>query len=245
MRYVLLAALAALFMSSPALADEGTANNKRFLDVARGASFLDAVQDTTHPPRRQSRGGGEMRDGLGSLVVGVHLGLSIPTAHASGVMAMPRVEIGYNIPALGERLEPFLSATYIGYPVEDTVADTRVPGGSFDYSVWQHQTQIGIGMYGRFFELGEFINPYIGAAFVIFMLQTEASGEAGGSAFGEHTAQATEYGFYTAAGLDVVLGPGAAFFEIGFTYSDLDNKIMGDSDTGTVAPTFGYRFMFL
>ena len=54
---------------------------------------------------------------------------------------------------------------------------------------------------------------------------------------------ATEFGLYTALGVELVLGPGSGFFQLGIAWSDLAGRITGDSNTGNLSPALGYRLM--
>jgi len=69
-----------------------------------------------------------------------------------------------------------------------------------------------------------------------------ASGN-GGADFGENEETNTEVGFVVGGGVEWLLGPGALFGAVKVGFSDLDQRLTGDANTGAAVVDLGYRFL--
>ena len=158
---------------------------------------------------------------------------------------MPRLEVGYNLPPLDQRLELFVAVAYTRPPLEGHIDDSRfTDSGGADFEISQDELTLGLGILARLFPLGDFVNPYLSVGPQVVFLRTTVNGDADGDALGENVETGTEYGIHGALGVELVLGPGSGFFQLGATWSDLTAQITGDSNTGNLSPALGYRFMF-
>ena len=60
----------------------------------------------------------------------------------------------------------------------------------------------------------------------------------------ENRETSTRYGAALLGGVEYILGPGAAVFEVDVGGSDLPHLITGDVNTTAIATTIGYRLLF-
>lgn len=184
----------------------------------------------------------------GEFVIGIHIGPFIPVfSDLDPFFILPRLELGYRFPAWGGRLQPFFSAAYTEPTADGSVTDARITSGGYTWEIRQKELMLGLGLLVRFLEWtpDETWNGYAAAAPVLFLLETVADGaSSAGEPFGENTETGTEVGLYFGLGAEYHIGPGAAFFELSLTWSDLDTFMTGDSNTGALTPALGYRFMF-
>ncbi|MBN1945739.1 MAG: hypothetical protein JW797_08675 [Bradymonadales bacterium] len=200
----------------------------------------EAVTLTAQPDEARSA---DLAD-LGDFVIGVHIGPSLSVFSDLDPHVMPRFEFGYNLPVWGRRLEPHLTVAYTPPRASGTVDDTRLPqSGEFSWEIKQDELTLGLGILARFLELGRFVNGYAAIGPQVVFLHTSVVGEAAGEPFGENSEEDVKFGIYGALGIELVLGPGAAFFQLGIAWSDLDGRITGDSNTGNLSPALGYRLM--
>lgn len=184
------------------------------------------------------------RSTLGDLVIGLHVGPSLSVFSDLEAHVMPRLELGYNLPVWGRRLEPHFTVAYTPPHASGSVADTRLPnGGEFGWEITEDELTLGLGLLVRFLELGSPVNGYAALGPQVVFLRTSVDGDAGGEAFGENTEDDVKVGLYGALGVELVLGPGAAFFQVGLAWSDLNGRVTGDSNTGNLSPALGYRLM--
>jgi hypothetical protein len=225
--------------------------------LAVGALFGLALWALVSPPAVEAQqseeqavvteGGAAERRGLaplGDFVVGVHIGPSLSVFSDLDPHVMPRLELGYNLPAWGRRLEPHVTISYTPPRAGGEAADVRLPASdSFNWEIRQDELALGIGMLVRFLELGSPINGYAALGPQVVFLRTVANGDAAGEPFGEHVERDTQVGLYGWLGVELVLGPGVGFVELGLAWSDLNGAITGDSNTGNLSPALGYRLM--
>jgi len=181
--------------------------------------------------------------GPAGFVVGLHIGPSFSAFSPLKTTVLPRLEVGAALPFLGQRLQLFAVASYQAPKAEGEVEDTRVPGLTFSYTLVEKELMLGGGLNVRFLELGRPVNPYVAIGPQVFLLETVANGEADGAAFGENRETDTKVGLYAGAGVEIRLGPGALFAQMGFTWCKLDGLITGVSNTGALNPTVGYRLI--
>ena len=87
------------------------------------------------------------------------------------------------------------------------------------------------------------LTPYAGIGPRIYLLKSKISGSAGQSPIGETTEQSTKIGFGVPLGVEYELGPGGLLAEVLLQYGGLDHQITGDSNTGALSLSVGYRFL--
>jgi len=87
--------------------------------------------------------------------------------------------------------------------------------------------------------------PYARLAGRLYILDTSADGASASSArFGEHSEGSNEPGFALGGEVDHALGPGALLGELGFGFSKMNEKLTGDTNTGALELSVGYRMSF-
>ena len=65
-----------------------------------------------------------------------------------------------------------------------------------------------------------------------------------GAALGENRETKTQVGLVFGGGAEYALGPGSLFGALEFGWSDMNQRITGDSNTGAFVVDLGYRLMF-
>jgi len=188
------------------------------------------------------------RPGFGSrwVTLGLGVGVYVPTIVND---MLPHVTVGIDagvlLPFHDRRLSIVLGCAYSPPGVSGEDEDPRIgqDGGSWSHEMQTHEIFMSLGLVYRILPPGVGrIWPYIGLVARLYMLRTNVSGEAEGAEFGENTEQSTQFGGALSAGAEVRLGPGAFWFELAFSISDLPHEITGPTNTGALAFNLGYRF---
>ncbi|MFW5741523.1 MAG: hypothetical protein ACOC1F_14310, partial [Myxococcota bacterium] len=89
----------------------------------------------------------------------------------------------------------------------------------------------------------ESFTPYAGIGPRIYLLESTVDGSAGGATISETTEPNTEFGFGIPVGAEIPVGPGGFLAELLFQYGGLDHKATGDTNTGALSLSLGYRFL--
>lgn len=181
------------------------------------------------------------------VTLGLGVGVYVPTLMND---LLPHVTFGIDagvlLPFHDRRLSVVLGCAYSPPGVsEEGIDDPRLgqAGGTWSSEMQTHEIFISLGLVYRILPPGVGrIWPYLGLVARLYMLRTNVSGAGGGAEFGENTEQSTQFGGALSAGAEVRLGPGAFWFELAFSISDLPHAITGDTNTGALALNLGYRF---
>jgi hypothetical protein len=189
-------------------------------------------------------GGSGPDEGIpGSLVVGGELGGIFPQPFSElGTHVVFGVEVGYRLPMWEQRLEIMFDA---GYSPPGNSFETRRADGTYEGEIDQQELHFSLGPRGRLNAPSEAWNLTGALGGRLFLLRTTSSGSKGGQEFMEYTEQSTQFGFFVALGGEYNLGPGAIFLDLDLGWADLPHKITGDTSTGNIAATLGYRFFLL
>jgi hypothetical protein len=173
--------------------------------------------------------------------VGVHAGVVLPQLGSKlGTAVGFKLDGGY---VVWRRLAITLAVSYSQPPVDHTVMDPRVPGGSFTSSSTQREFGVLVGGRWRFLPPSSSFNAYAGLGAKVYFLKTLVDGEAAGQAFLENTEQSTRVGGAVFGGSELRAGPGAACLELEIGGSALPHTTTGDVQTTAVSVTLGYRFL--
>ena len=160
-------------------------------------------------------------------------------------MSSAGVEVGYILPALQRRLQIGGAFLYSRPPGSGGGSDTRLSGDSYDWELDQQMVVIELAALFRIFPPGPKLMPFARAGARIYLLETQLDGASGTVAeFGMHEEAFTELGFTLGGGVEYKLGPGTLTGELGLGVSNMNHILTGDSNTGAVEVTAGYR-MFL
>jgi hypothetical protein len=213
-------------------------------------SMFDELRASLPPPGAEPEPEPEPEGaGFGSkwVTLGVGVGVYVPTIIND---MLPHVTFGIDagllLPFHDRRLSVTVGCAYSPPGVSDEgLEDPRLgqDGGTWSYEMQTHEIFVSLGLVYRILPPGVGrIWPYVGLVARLYMLRTNVSGVGAGAEFGENTEQSTQFGGALQAGAEVRLGPGAFWFELAFSISDLPHTITGDTNTGALALNLGYRF---
>ena len=183
-------------------------------------------------------------------IVGVKAGLgSGKPINDFGLMYGFELELGYLLPLpdpLLHSLELFVSAGYAGSSLSGTSAqrDARLPGdGRFSYTLREQSFLSGGGLRFRVPLHSQRFAPYLAAGYRAFGTADKAHTKVAGRAVSDNTERSLTHGFFASAGLELFVGPGAAFVELQVTRASRNELVVRDA-VGGIQAFLGYRLMF-
>lgn len=190
-----------------------------------------------------------------SIVVAPHAGVTFPQL-TSELQTWPifGLELGYmfdfDVGSMERPLQVGLDVMYT-QPSSAGTGDSSNLGGTdgdgADYSYDLTQQMLILELYGlwRFMPAGDTVSAYglLGPRAYLMRSIMEARGN-GGESFGTNYETKTQIGLVAGGGVDVALGPGTMFAALEFGWSDLKERITGDSNTGALVLDLGYRLYF-
>lgn len=179
----------------------------------------------------------------GALVVGGEVGAIFPQPFTSlGSHVAFGVELGYRLPFWGQRLEIMADAGYS--PPANSFTDKQT-SATYDATARSKELHFSLGPRFHFMDRSSPWNITLAAGGRLFLLESTSNGSRGDNKFAEYREQSTQMGFFAALGGEYVLGPGAIFLDVDFGYAKMPHTITGDSNTGNLSTTLGYRFFLL
>lgn len=108
--------------------------------------------------------------------------------------------------------------------------------GSYDWSITEVLVRVSLPVSYRFLSLAGAFNAYVGVAPTLTVQRAETT------AFNQRTVEnAARFGVHGFAGVQLRVGPGAAFFEAGYAWSPVSHRATGDVSLGAVQLAVGYR----
>jgi hypothetical protein len=189
-----------------------------------------------------------------AIVVAPHIGVLFPQL-TSDLSTWPifGLSAGYILPtdiAGFERpIELGLDLMYTqpgadGSGSDPNLGDADQPG-DYDWELTQRMLILELYALWRFMPPGDFISAYglIGPRAYFMESEMTATGN-DGQDFGTNTQTNDEYGLVVGGGADFAVGPGTIYGTLEFGWSDLDQRITGDSNTGALTIDAGYRLYF-
>jgi hypothetical protein len=179
----------------------------------------------------------------GSLVAGAEIGGIFPQPFSElGTHVVFGVELGYRLPMWEQRLE-ILFGTAFSPPGNSF--EMRRADGTYAGELDQQLLFFSLGPRLRLNPPTESWNLTGALGGRLFLLRTYSNGSKGGQEFMEYSEQSTQFGFFVAVGGEYNLGPGALFLDLDLGWSKLPHLISGDTSTGNIGATLGYRFFLL
>jgi opacity protein-like surface antigen len=177
----------------------------------------------------------------GAVLVGGKLGGIVPFGGLSPFVTVG-LEAGYIFPWMNRSFAAALYVDYTAPKADGSKQDPRLgdAGGSYEWKLTEQElTFMPVVMY-RLTSLGT-VTPYAGIGPRIYLLKSTVQGSAMGATIDETTEQSTKVGFGIPVGVEFELGPGALLAELLFQYGGLDHEITGDTNTGALSLSVGYR----
>jgi len=194
-----------------------------------------------HAPRAYADGS----DGpaASAVMVSARTGAIAPQVFSElGSFALVGVEAGYVLPVAAGRISIGAGLMYSKPPASGAGADSRLPDGSYNWSLDQQMVIVEVGGLFRLAEATARLIPYGRVGARMYGLSTRLDGDAGSmAAFGEYQEGSTKLGAVVGGGAEYTLGPGKLTGELGIGYSSLNEKLTGDSNTGALEVSLGYR----
>jgi len=151
------------------------------------------------------------------------------------------VEIGYALPVLKHRLAIALDGAYTAPEASGGGTSSQVASGGYSFHLQQRQGILGLTLFYRH-PIGR-VTPYIGVGPRLFLLQSEVDGTAGTTPIHTSSEVSTKAGVGVPLGVGVRLGPGDLFVEASVLWAPIDHQITGDTNTGSLTVSLGYRFV--
>lgn len=184
----------------------------------------------------------------GALVIGGEVGAIFPQPFTELQTHVAfGLELGYRLPFAGQRIEIMLAGAFSPPYRNETIkhGDPATEELSYKTEVDQQELTFSLGPRFRVMERSSPWNITIALGGRLFLLRSYSNGSRAGKEFAEFSEQSTQMGFFLALGGEYNIGPGAIFLDVDFGWSDLPHEITGDSNTGNITPTLGYRFFLL
>ncbi len=190
-----------------------------------------------------------------SITLAPHIGVIFPQV-ASDLGTWPTfgLSAGYILPfnagSFVRPLELGVDVRYTQPGASGTGTDPNLgtPGsdpGTYNWDLTQQMLTVGLYGLWRFMPPGKFISAYALAGPRAYFMKAKMSASGnGGQDFGTNTQTHDEYGLVVGGGADFAVGPGTIFATLEFTWSDLNQRITGDSNTGALGLDAGYKFYF-
>jgi hypothetical protein len=180
------------------------------------------------------------RKGVGPLL-GVKAGGLVPFAGLTPGFTVG-VEAGIVLPVLHRGLAFAVAADYAQAWDSGTTTDPRVASSTYSWNLTQEfLTVMPLVMY-RLTTL-KAITPFIGVGPRIYFMRSTTSGTAGTSAIADTTEVSTQIGFGIPLGVEIKLGPGGILAELLGQWGPYSHTATGDTHTGAIGLSFGYRMV--
>ena len=173
------------------------------------------------------------------IIIGARVGGLLPT---SPLTLAPTFggEVGWFLPWRGHRLGFVLAIDYSSPDQRGTRMDPRVEGGAYSWHLTQQQLSFTPEVLYRVLEVGPVV-PYAGVGLRIYRLVSRDRSSSDGPVIEETTETSVSAGVVIPAGAELHVGPGAITAEVLFQFGPIDHLTTGESNTGGLALTAGYR----
>ncbi|HET8932765.1 MAG TPA: carboxypeptidase-like regulatory domain-containing protein [Polyangiales bacterium] len=183
-------------------------------------------------------------------IVGLKAGLGTgKPINEFGLQYAFELELGYLLPLpdpLLHSLELFVSLGYVGSSLSGQTAqrDARLPGnGRVSYSLSEQSVPMGGGLRFRVPLPSQRFAPYLAAGYRAFGTADKIHTKVAGRSVSDNTERSLHHGFFASAGLELFIGPGAAFAELQLSRASRDELVVRDA-VGGIQGFLGYRLMF-
>lgn len=184
--------------------------------------------------------------------VAPHVGVLVPQLFSDlGSFPVVGLELGYILPFdVGSMLRPlqlnfdtmFTAPTASGSEFAPAFGED---GENFDWQLRERVLIFELSGLWRFLPPGEGFSAYAQAGPRLYLMESVMNAtSASGADLGENRETKTQVGLMIGGGAEYTLGPGAIFGALEFGWSDMKQRITGDSNTGALVVDLGYRFMF-
>ncbi len=210
-----------------------------------GAAPSEASTSDTDAGAESSSGGHPSTRNV--FVVAPHVGIAVPGLFSDlGSWGIFSLELGV-IPPIDRLNNPLEIAVYGHYTQPSASGGGSDPnlgegGGEYDWEMTQRMLTLDLVAIWRGRDLAANLDPYGLIGPRLNLMETTMSAEGNGAQFGEVRETNTEFGMVFGGGVDYRLGPGTLFGELKFGWSNMDQRLTGDSNAGQFSFDVGYRF---
>ncbi len=152
------------------------------------------------------------------------------------------IEVGYTLPLFHRRFAVVLDVDYAQPTKTGTEMDPRVAGGTYAWKLTEQELGVmPVLMYRATYAKGWLV-PYGGIGPRLMLFKSTVKG--GAPVIDDTTEVSTKIGFGIPLGAELHIGPGRLIGELLFQYGTLDHTATGDSHSGAISLSVGYRMMF-
>lgn len=181
-----------------------------------------------------------------SASIGARLGVIAPQPfNELGSFPLAGLEAGYLAPVMGRRLQIGAAISYSRPPASGGGMDSRLSGGEYAWELQQELLVLELAGTYRLRPPDSGVVPYGRLGARLYFLDTRLDGMSGSdAAFGEHQEGSSEPGIVVGGGVEASVGPGTILGQLDVGFSDLNEQLTGNSNTGALEVTAGYRVFF-
>jgi hypothetical protein len=182
----------------------------------------------------------------GELLLAIKVGALIPQVFSKLQSSyLVDLELGYALPKLKHRLALSIEAAFTNPQLDGKASDPRLGAaqGSYSFHLEQRELIVGLTLFYRH-PVGRWI-PYFGVGPRLFLLQSKVSGQTDSNQkISLSNEDSTKIGVGGPLGLGVTLGPGHLFLEVAVNWAPIDHRTTGDTSSGALSTSLGYRLSF-
>lgn len=204
------------------------------------AGFTFPAFAAAEPGAPDSRGPAAPREG-GGLLAGARVGGIVPFGGLSP-NATGGVELGYVFPWHHRSFAAALDLDYAQPTASGTESDPRVAAGKYSWHLTEQQLDLMPVVMFRLTSVGR-LTPFVGIGPRIYFLRSTVDSDGALPEIAETTEQSTGVGVGVPLGVEFQLGPGGLLAELLFQYGGLDHTATGESNTGGLSLSLGYRLL--
>lgn len=181
-----------------------------------------------------------------------HIGVLVPQLFSDlGSFPVVGLELGYILPFdAGPMVRPLQLSLDTMYTAPTASGTETAPnfgedGEDFDWELRERVLIFELSALWRFMPPGDGFSAYgtIGPRLYLMESVMNATSSSGND-LGENRETKTQAGLMVGGGAEYALGPGSIFGALEFGWSDMKQRITGDSNTGAFVIDVGYRLMF-
>jgi hypothetical protein len=153
------------------------------------------------------------------------------------------LEAGLVLPVLHRGLAVAVDLDYAQAWDSGTTTDPRVlaNGGTYSWNLTQEFLTVMPMVLYRLTTVSKTLTPFVGVGPRIYFMRSTTSGSAGGSTIDDTTEVSTQIGFGIPLGLEIKLGPGGLLAELLGQWGPYTHTATGDTHTGAIGLSVGYR----
>lgn len=189
------------------------------------------------------------------VAIAPHFGILVPQIFSDlGSFPVFGLELGYLLPFdVGSMVRPlqlnfdvmFTAPTASGVEDGPALGDASGDGEQFNWQLRERVLVLEFNGMWRFMPPADGFSVYATAGPRVYLMESvmNATSESGAD-FGENRETKTQVGLMLGGGAEYAVGPGAIFGALEFGWSDMNQRITGDSNTGALVVDLGYRFLF-